>query len=291
MSGASPAWPAATMPDHAWQEWGGSGPRLHFAHANGFPPGAYRQLLEPLTRCFTVVASEARPLWSAEPPSSLRSWQPLADDLTRAITSHELQGALGVGHSLGGVATLLAASRRPELLSAIILIDPLVLTGVRSLAWRLIQRTGLIRRIELIRRAERRRMVWPDRRTVRQAWAPKPLFEGWAPGALDDYLGSVLVDHPEGVALRYSGAWEARIFERSPHSLWPAIRRLAVPTLFIRGARSTTLSAAAARRLQRVGPLVEVLEVPRAGHLVPMERPAELATLIIEHGQRLLDRG
>jgi len=131
-------------------------------------------------------------------------------------------------------------------------------------------------------------MVWPDRQTVRQAWAGKPLFQSWAHGTLDDYLGSVLVDHPEGVALRFSGAWEARIFERSPHTLWPAIRDLAVPTLFIRGARSTTLGPAATRRLQRLGPPVEVIQIPGAGHLVPMEKPAELADVIAKHARRLI---
>jgi len=30
-------------------EFGGSGPPLHFAHANGYPPGSYRRMLEPLT--------------------------------------------------------------------------------------------------------------------------------------------------------------------------------------------------------------------------------------------------
>jgi pimeloyl-ACP methyl ester carboxylesterase len=97
---------------------------------------------------------------------------------------------------------------------------------------------------------------------------------------LDDYLDSALIETAEGVTLRYPAQWEARIFELSPHDLWPVIRRLEIPALFIRGADSDTFSGAAAKRLGRIGPPVEVMEVPGAGHLVPMEKPEQLGRLV-----------
>ena len=45
-----------------WHDWGGRGPILHLAHANGFPPESYRSLVRELTPAFRVVAAAARPL-------------------------------------------------------------------------------------------------------------------------------------------------------------------------------------------------------------------------------------
>ncbi len=67
-------------PDSAWIDWGGNGPALHLAHANGFPAGSYRSLIKQLTPSFRVVSMEARPLWSPDDPDTLRDWRQLAGD-------------------------------------------------------------------------------------------------------------------------------------------------------------------------------------------------------------------
>ena len=40
--------------------FGGDGPIVHLAHANGFPPGAYRLLAETLTDRYQVIARPSR---------------------------------------------------------------------------------------------------------------------------------------------------------------------------------------------------------------------------------------
>jgi len=64
-----------------------------------------------------VVSFEARPLWSAEEPATLSDWRPLAADLRAELRRRGLRGLLGVGHSLGGTLTALAAVAEPELFS------------------------------------------------------------------------------------------------------------------------------------------------------------------------------
>jgi pimeloyl-ACP methyl ester carboxylesterase len=108
---------------------GGTGPIVHLAHANGFPPGTYRPLAEILTgqpvdgsgRSYHVIALPSRPLWPGSLPDSAPSWHPLADDLIRGLDDLGLSGIVGVGHSLGGVLTLWAAVRRPDLFRAVVL--------------------------------------------------------------------------------------------------------------------------------------------------------------------------
>lgn len=46
-----------------FEDYGGSGQALHFAHANAYPPGCYRQLLQSLAAKYRVTAIHIRPLW------------------------------------------------------------------------------------------------------------------------------------------------------------------------------------------------------------------------------------
>jgi pimeloyl-ACP methyl ester carboxylesterase len=265
-----------------WTEWGGNGPGLHFAHGNGFPPGTYKKLIGVLQEQYRVCSMAARPLWSDEPPESLHSWSQLAGDLSRELDRQGMRGAVGVGHSLGAAMSMLAAVEDSQLFSALVLIDPLILTGSVSLFWGLVKRLGLGGRLGLVQGARSRRQVWPSREVARRIYRSKPTFASWDPEVLDDYLAAGLTEDGNGMLrLRYPRAWEARIFEISPHNLWPRLRRLAVPVIFIRGETSDTFLANAAARLRRELPAARVLEVPETSHFVPMERPLQLGRTIL----------
>ncbi|MEJ2746327.1 MAG: alpha/beta hydrolase, partial [Anaerolineae bacterium] len=102
-------------------DFGGAGMTIHFAHANAYPPGCYRQFLEALLSHYRVLAIEQRPLWPRSDPQELSSWELLADDLIRFFEQAGLEEVIGVGHSLGGVATMYAAVKRPSLFRKLIL--------------------------------------------------------------------------------------------------------------------------------------------------------------------------
>ena len=70
---------------------GGSGAHLHFAHANGYPPGAYRVLLEQLARDYHVVAMYQRPLWTGSQPEELTDWRLLAQDLDQFLEQSSMK--------------------------------------------------------------------------------------------------------------------------------------------------------------------------------------------------------
>lgn len=67
---------------------GGDGPPLRLAHANGYPPGAYRPLAAALTPHYHVFGMISRPLWPGSAPNGLENWQPLADDLLAFLEAH-----------------------------------------------------------------------------------------------------------------------------------------------------------------------------------------------------------
>ena len=266
-----------------WHDWGGTGPVLHFAHGNGFPPGTYRKLISELGKSHHVVSMSARPLWSDSKPQVLRDWSVFAEDLRAELGRRGLRGIIGVGHSLGAVTSLLAEASDPGLFSAVVAVDPIVLTGGRALFWGTVKAVGLAGRINLVRGARRRRELWSDRAEARNTYSGKKIFASWDPEVLDDYLDAGMVDLPRGgVRLRYPRECEARIFSAAPHDLWADLQKVSVPTLFVQGEHSDTFLDAARARVEREVPASSTAVVADSSHFLPMERPTELARLIEE---------
>jgi len=265
-----------------WRDWGGSGPVLHLAHANGFPPASYRTLIDLLASRFRVVTAPSRPLWAASNPGDVDSWTPLAEDLAATLERQGVEGAVGVGHSLGGVLTAWAASTRPGLFSCLVLIDPVLLAGPRAVFWGWMQRLGIEHRLPLIRATTRRRDRFPDVETARVQWSRRAVFAGFDGRCFADYVEAALKPHAAGgVTLVYPKAWEARIFELTPHDPWPGLVGLDIPVTVLSGATTDTFLPAAARRLQRVVPQARVEVVERTSHFLPFERPEEVAGKIV----------
>jgi len=275
-------------PKEAWVDWGGDGPPLHFAHANGFPPASYGCLLAPLTEVFRVGSFAARPLWSLEPPCILTDWTPLADDLGRALENRRLSGVVGVGHSLGGVLMAMVAAARPGLFSALVLIDPVVFTYPRSWAWAAMQKFGRAGRFRLVRGARERRDHWPDLRTVAAAYRGKSAFAGWTEAAFDDYLEAGFEPEDSGVRLTYPKEWEAQVFEVCPADVWSDLRRIEVPVLFLRGETSDTFLRSAAARAEREMADARVREFGGSSHFLPFEEPGGVTAAINEFVREVL---
>ena len=275
-------------PPEAWSEWGGDGLQLVFAHANGFPPAAYRVLLEELSCRFRTTAFAARPLWRGSDLKAISSWKDLSGDLRRAMTQRGFRQVVGVGHSLGGALSIMAAAEDSSLFSALALVDPVVFSGVHGLFWGSLKRLGFSHRLPLIRGALRRRDRFPSLEAVRSAYAGKSVFSTWDPEVLGDYVRAAFSDTGEGeVVLRYSKDWEARIFELTPASVWSDLRRVSMPMLVIRGASSDTFRTGAASKFRRKLPNATVIELPDTTHFLPMERPAAVAAAIIDWHQRI----
>ncbi|HBJ91131.1 MAG TPA: alpha/beta hydrolase, partial [Gammaproteobacteria bacterium] len=106
---------------------GGDGDLLFFAHANGYPPLAYRALLEPLTASHHVVAGLHRPLWpEAEPPTTLKSWDVFGEDVVAALGQLN-KPAICMGHSMGSAALVMAAVNSQLPIKGLILIEPVLM--------------------------------------------------------------------------------------------------------------------------------------------------------------------
>lgn len=264
-----------------WETFGGSGNPLVFAHANGYPPGSYRQLLQPLSGRYSVSAVRHRPLWGEpHPPVRLR-WQLFASDLIDALKARHDAPVWLLGHSLGAVVGLLAAAREPALFRGLVLLDPVFLPTRFVVGVALTPRSRL-RQMPMIRRALARPDQFPDAQAAFDFYRGKRAFAGFSDDALRDYVGaSTAPAKGESVKLVFPPAWEAGIYGSAPW-VWPTLKRVSLPVLGLRGSDSQTLSAAAFRRWGRVQAQAELHTVP-GGHLFPLEHPRSTAEQILEY--------
>jgi len=261
-----------------------SRPLLHFAHGNSYPAGTYTRLLALLGEHYDVRTLDMHGHDPRHPVGD--GWTTLVDELVEHLEGYG-QPAILVGHSLGGALCLMAARRRPDLAPCVVMLDSPVVAGWRALAWRLAKMVGWGVRLSPARFAHKRRELWADRDAARAHFGAKPIFQAWAPGALDDYMEHGLAPHPDGVTLRFKRTTEAAIYATLPHHMGDVIRPpFPVPVGFIAGTESEEMRQAglgATRRL--VGPNLVMIE---GGHLYPLEKPQETARLTHAMVQRLL---
>jgi pimeloyl-ACP methyl ester carboxylesterase len=257
---------------------GGAGETIVFAHANGYPPGSYRQLFEALADRCQIQAFHHRPLWDQSEPPSRINWSLFANDFLETL-EHTQRGPVWVmGHSLGGTVAAVAAARKPGLFRGLLLLDP-VFTRTRDALRLRVQPVRRLQRTPMISRALRRPHRFDSRQQAFEFYRGKRAFAGFSDAAIWDYVDASLDDDSGGgVRLRWSGRWEAAVYSSVPW-IWPTLRRVSLPTLGLRGEDSTTLTEAMFQRWRRVQPAAELQTCP-GGHLFPMENPEEAAARV-----------
>lgn len=257
----------------------GDKPPLHFYHANGFPVSMYLPWMAGLARDFRVLGLSLRGQDGLS--EGISSWHRVALDLAGFLETRGFGPVVGVGHSIGAVATMLCAARRPELFSRIVLLDPPIFPRRWIVLFRWGSLLGLKRRFPPAARARRRRNGWADKQEALDYFRTKAMFHGWKEEYLRAYVTYGLRPEPDrGAVLVCPPESEARGFENYPMDVWSWPRRLHTPTLLVRGAESNVLTAETCRSFCRLCPRAKNVVVEGAGHFIPMQRPEETIRLI-----------
>ncbi|MCP4689129.1 MAG: alpha/beta hydrolase [Desulfobacterales bacterium] len=263
--------------------WGGQGPLAHFSHATGLCAGLYTPLAEILRRRLRVLGMDDRGHGRTTTPADprrLKNWDIFVKDLERFF-EHLEEPVIAMGHSRGATVSMLLAAKRPDLVRALVLIDPTILPFSWMWWWFLAKKTGVGRRAPIIARAAKRKNIWPDRETILSAYRDKPMFRSWKDGFLEAYIADgVMKDAGGRIRLCCEPAWESECFHACPHDVWRFVPRLRTPVLVLYGADSDTFLSPAVKRFKAKAPGAILRSFDKTSHFVPMERPDESAEAI-----------
>ena len=155
-------------------------PIIHFAHANGVPSKVYAKI-------FDLLKDEYEVIYVPEIGGDKRypvtdHWSYLVDQTIDSIVQ-QAQGrkVIGLGHSLGSVLTLMAAFRRPELFSQVIMLDPPLIVGRYSFAFHVakIIKSKAIDRMTPAGLSARRREHWASREQAAESLRSKAFYKNF----------------------------------------------------------------------------------------------------------------
>ncbi len=253
-----------------------------FSHANGFPAGTYRVILEAWRAAGHRVLALDK--FGHDPKHPVTSnWPHVRDELI-GFVEREAPGrpVQLVGHSLGGYLSLLVACHRPDLAAAVVLLDSPVVGGWRARALRFGKATGLVRRFSPGKVSHARRHAWPSAEHALAHFAAKPAFARWDPRVLADYIACGIEPAGDGgVRLSFSREIETSFYNTLPHHFDRVLKRHPprCPVGFVGGLRSPENRQAGLAVTQAV--VGDHLSWIDGSHLFPMEHPQATADAVL----------
>ncbi|MHA4968385.1 MULTISPECIES: alpha/beta fold hydrolase [Pseudomonas] len=246
------------------------GLRLHFLRW-GKPGGvplvllhglrAYAQTWDSLVQslgagyCIYALDQRGRGLSDWAAPDTYHT-QSYVEDLADFVAHVGLQRFVLLGHSLGGANALEYARQHPGRLMGLMIED--IGPGSSS------QGDGAAR---IRREMSQTPLQFENWELARAFWqASRP---GLSEQGLNSRLAHSMKENDAGITWRHDqqGIAQARL-SIEPTDLWPAVRALDCPTLFIRGGRSDFLPAATLEAMTASNPHIRTVEVADASHYV-----------------------
>lgn len=254
-----------------------------FSHGNSFPASTYRVVLDSLrARGYAVSAVEK---YGHDPDYPVTdNWPHLVRqlaDFAAARRQADGQAPWLVGHSLGGILSLMCAARHPELARGVLMLDSPVLGGWRANAFGVAKRTPLMKRLSPSQVSRRRRNEWDDREAVFQHFRTKKAFAAWDPQVLHDYVDHGTFDADGSWRLAFDREVESAIYDTLPHNIDRLLRAhpLKCPVAFVGGLQSA--------EIRQLGGLAATTRFAKGRvtmidgtHLFPMEKPLATAAAV-----------
>lgn len=253
-------------------------PDIVFIHATGFNALTYRTLLAPLGEKLHVVAIDARGHGRTDLPArtwGYTSWARHRDDVIALLERHFTGPVTLAGHSMGATVSILVAGRRPDLVSSLALLEPVIVSASLHALMQMPGGPAWNRLLAPIARgAARRRNQFESREAAVEAFSGRGVFKAFPPEALADYVEDGLAqDGRGGFKLACAPAFEAATFSAHRHDTWGALRRAHCPMVMLRAEHGATSSLASMHRIAALKPEARIATVEGASHMLPLERP------------------
>jgi pimeloyl-ACP methyl ester carboxylesterase len=257
----------------AVHDLGGAGRPVLLAHATGFHGRVWAPLARRLSDRAACWSLDFRGHGDTPPPPALDfRWEGFADDVLAVVDEVGLAGAVGVGHSKGGAALVMAEARRPGTFAGLWLFEPIVFPPARY------DPADDGGEHPLAEGALRRRPSFPSFEEALANFRGKEAMAAFDDEALAAYVEHGFAPGDDGeVHLKCRGEWEAQVYRMGGrHGGWdavPAVRCPAVVAASGDGGPPALVAPAVADRL----PAGRLERFDGLGHFGPLEDPALVA--------------
>lgn len=207
------------------------------------------------------------------------NWHYLVQEVIASIQAQASRPVIALGHSLGGVLSLLAAIEKPELFKAVILLDSPMLGRMKSLLLLMSKAFGMIDHVTPASQTRKRRQHWKTREQAFTYLRRRTLFKSFDPACLQDYIDFGMEKKEDGYALRFDPQIEYQIYRTIPHFSYVLEGQLNTPTALIYADKSHLVHRSDLRYMKRKYG-IESYET-HGTHMFPLEHPKVCATLVM----------
>lgn len=269
--------------------WGKPGdPVVFLIHATGFHARCWDETVAALPSGFRVVAVDLRGHGRSEKTGLLGDWALPALDVLELIDHLAIEGAVGVGHSMGGHVLVQVAAARPNAFKRLVLVDPVMLAPEVYA-----NRHAVALSPETEHPVARRRNQWASWKAMFEAFKHRAPYSLWRPQVLEDYCRYGLLTRPDGQGFELAcpPAIEASMYMgHDGTDIYALAARVAVPVVVLRakprvpGPRDMTDFSASPtwEGVARVFANGRDVPLPHLTHFIPMQDPELTARFIAD---------
>ena len=215
-------------------------------------------------------------------PDPPYAWNSFGEDLAMLARELHLEGAIGVGHSMGGHSLAAAAAAEPGMFAKLLLIDPVILP-----------RSFYGSRSREPHYARKRKNKWSSDTEMFERFRDRQPFRDWDIAVLRDYCHWGLVADGDDFVLACPPEIEASIYENSSQpsaNLYGKLERITAAVTVMRAVKAIMGSEGPGIDMAASPTAPDLARVFRNGkdvpvqlsHFIPMEAPALVADIVRE---------
>ena len=250
-------------------EWGAPGsPLIVMLHGGSQQAHSWDFVSLPLSEDFHIIALDQRGHgdsdWAADENYSLEAHQADIDGFVQAMGISDFNL---IGHSMGGRNSYVWASRHPDKLRSLVIVD-----------------TGPVAQSRGRNRIQNFREL-PDELDSFEEFADR--VQEYTGRSREQTLGALKYS----IRQRADGKWSWKYDKllRTParqgpawssEQLWEAVGKITCPTLVVRGGDSDIFADETMQQMQQVIPNCDTVTVPNAGHLVAGDNPVDFLVAV-----------
>jgi pimeloyl-ACP methyl ester carboxylesterase len=262
----------------AVHDWGGDGAAMLLVHATGFHGKVWAPVARRLIAAgYHAWSFDVRGHGDSDAPEIDYQWEGFATDVLAVVDGCGLRAGrlVGVGHSKGAAALVLAEARSPGTFARLWLYEPIIVPVEPPL--------GRSPGNPMAIGARKRRAVWDSLDDAVASYGARPPFSALHRDALRAYVEHGFRRRADGrYELKCRPEVEANVYEMmGEHRGFSALDAVACPALVVYGERTDAMGAGAAVPTADRLPDGRVEVLAGLGHFGPLEDPDAVTASIL----------